>query len=151
MDLDAVVHLRSAIARLARQLNATSTDENLTPSQASALGSIAFRGPIGVTALAEVERLNPTMVSRMISVLVAGGLIERHPDPNDLRSATLSITEQGRAMHDRIKRQRTETLRASLERMPEADRDSLLKAVPLLEDLADALSEARTNPSAHDR
>jgi hypothetical protein len=33
MDVDRVTRLRAVISRLARQLNATSTDEGLTPNQ----------------------------------------------------------------------------------------------------------------------
>ena len=38
MDADRVTRLRGVIGRLARQLNASSTGEGLTPSQASVLG-----------------------------------------------------------------------------------------------------------------
>ena len=141
MDSDMVVRLRTALGRVARQLNATSTGEGLTPSQASALGLIAGRGPLGVAELAELERLNPTMVSRVIGRLVALGLIERQTDPADLRSARVHITAQGTEVQGRIKAKRTESFMACLAAMPADSVTALSAAVAPLELLAAELAE----------
>lgn len=148
MDADMVVRLRTALGRVARQLNATSTGEGLTPSQASALGLIAGRGPLGVAELAELERLNPTMVSRVVGRLVALGLIERQTDPADLRSARVHITTEGTEIHRRIKAKRTESLLACLDAMPQDSVAALSGAVPALELLAAALAEGAPNSRA---
>jgi hypothetical protein len=47
MDAEAVTRLRRVIGKLARLFNASSVSEDLTPTQASVLGLVAFRGPIG--------------------------------------------------------------------------------------------------------
>ena len=54
MDAQAVARLRGVIARLSRQLNASATHEGLTPSQASALGLIDWRGELSLTELADL-------------------------------------------------------------------------------------------------
>ncbi|MDT7600333.1 MAG: hypothetical protein QOK26_2410, partial [Pseudonocardiales bacterium] len=77
MDVELVARLRGVISKLARQLNATSTDEGLTPTQYSVLGLIAVRGPLGLTELTELEGLNPTMLSRVVRKLDDEGLISR--------------------------------------------------------------------------
>jgi len=77
MDEDGVIRLRRVISKLARQLNASSTDAGLTPSQASVLGLIVVRGPLSLGELADLEGLNPTMLSRVVSKLQAMGLIDR--------------------------------------------------------------------------
>ena len=51
-DTETLSKLRGVISKLARELNATATDEGLTPTQASVLGLITFRGPLGLTELA---------------------------------------------------------------------------------------------------
>ena len=81
MDDAAAIRLRRVISKLARELNASSTGAGLTPSQASVLGLIVARGPIGLGELSELERLNPTMLSRVIGKLYSAGLIVRSPIP----------------------------------------------------------------------
>ncbi len=47
MDVELVTRLRGVISRLARQLNETSTDEGLTPTQYSVLGLVGAGGRSG--------------------------------------------------------------------------------------------------------
>ena len=61
MDTELVARLRAVIPRLARVLNETSTDADLTPTQYSVLALTHVRGPLGLTELTELEGLNPTM------------------------------------------------------------------------------------------
>src|SRR5579863_5922375 len=75
MEEDSVIRLRRAVLRLARQLNAASVGEGLTPTQASVLGIVTHRGPLGLTELTEIEGLNPTMLSRVVGKLDSFGLI----------------------------------------------------------------------------
>ena len=85
LDVESATQLRGVVMRIARRLNASATSEGLTPTQASVLGLIAARGPLGLAQLAELEGLNPTMLSRVIGALTSAGLIVRTPDPADLR------------------------------------------------------------------
>jgi len=139
MDVEMVARLRGVISRLARQLNATSTDEGLTPTQYSVLGLIAVRGPLGLTELTEMEGLNPTMLSRVVRKLDDEGLIRRQPDPADQRAARVQVTPAGSEVHQRIRAQRTQVLYTCLERLPIEVTDELLKAVPMLEAVAEEL------------
>ena len=124
MDADDVVRLRRAIQRLARQLNASATDEGLTPSQASVLALILGHGPLSPSELARLEGLDPTMLSRMVGKLDDAGLIRRTPDPRDLRSAAISITPAGRRKHERIKKQRSAVVARCVAQLPDADQDA---------------------------
>src|SRR5438309_96119 len=119
MDVEDVARLRGVIFRLARQLNATSTGEGLTPTQASVLGLIAFRGPLGLAELADLEGLNPTMVSRVVRKLDEDGLIRRLPDPSDLRAARVESTPEGTLVHERVRELRTRAVSECVERLPE--------------------------------
>jgi DNA-binding MarR family transcriptional regulator len=139
MDVELVARLRAVIGRLARQLNDASTGEGLTPTQYSVLALIRFRGPLGLAELAELEGLNPTMVSRVIRVLDDAGLIRRQPDPADLRAARVEVTPDGEQVHQRIRDARTRVLTDCLKRLPAETADTLLGAVPALEELAQAI------------
>jgi DNA-binding MarR family transcriptional regulator len=139
LDVELAARLRMVIGRLARQLNEASTDEGLTPTQYSVLALIRSRGPLGLAELAELEGLNPTMVSRVIRVLDDAGLIRRTPDPADLRAARVEITPDGEQLHEHVRAVRTRVLTDCLEHLPPATTDSLLAAVPALEELAAAI------------
>lgn len=143
LDVEAATRLRRAVSRIARQLNASATSEGLTPTQASVLGLIAARGPLGLARLAEMERLNPTMLSRVVGALTDAGLIVRKPDPSDLRVQLVTATPGGAAAHERIKSARAQTVSASAARLPSDQVAALLQALPALEGLADELSSIR--------
>ena len=148
MDLeDDVDQLRAAIARLARQLNLGATQVGLTPSQASALALIVARGPLGVAELAELEQVNPSMVSRIVGKLVAAGLIERNPGLEDGRTALVNATAHGRSVVLEIKRSRTAELRRALESLSPADRNVIQESTSALARLGNLL---RAQAPRHD-
>ena len=78
MDADEAVRLRRAIQRLARQFNTSATDEGLTPTQASVLGLVVGRGPVGLPELVRLEHINPTMLSRVVGKLDEDGSGRAH-------------------------------------------------------------------------
>lgn len=137
MEADEAVRLRRAVNKLARRFNTSATDEGLTPTQASVLSLIAGRGPISIGELQRRERINPTMLSRVVGKLDEIGFIVRTPDPGDLRSASLVATEQGQLAHLRILAQRAETVSTSAKRLSPREYASLIQALPALERLAE--------------
>jgi DNA-binding MarR family transcriptional regulator len=143
MDAEDVARLRGVIFRLARQLNASSTGEGLTPTQASVLGLVAFRGPLGLAELTELEGLNPTMLSRVVRKLDEDGLIHRLPDPSDLRAVRVEITPEGALVHERIRTLRTQAVSECLQRLPDHAGKELVQALPALEALEEELKSAR--------
>jgi DNA-binding MarR family transcriptional regulator len=147
MDDELVARLRGVIGRLARQLNETSTGEGLTPTQYSVLALVRMRGPLGLAELTELEGLNPTMLSRIVRVLDERGLIQRLPDPSDLRAARVEITSDGQQVHERVRVLRTRVLSECLDRLPTQTAATLLAAVPAMESLAEAVkSPSRQTP-----
>jgi DNA-binding MarR family transcriptional regulator len=142
MDADGVTRLRGVIGRLARQLNASSTAEGLTPSQASVLGLVVFRGPLSLSELADLEGLNPTMLSRVVGRLQELELIRRIPDPADLRSASVTSTEAGQEIDRRVKAQRAAVVSECVDQLSAQEQEALSAALPALEALADALKKS---------
>jgi len=147
MDADGVTRLRGVIARLARQLNASSTGEGLTPSQASVLGLIVFRGPLSLAELADLEGLNPTMLSRVVGRLIELELIRRIPDPADLRSASVVSTPAGQQVDQRVKAQRAAVVSECVDQLTGEQQHALAAALPGLEALAEALKKS-TRPAS---
>jgi DNA-binding MarR family transcriptional regulator len=139
VDAENVTRMRRVIGRLARLLNAAPVSENLTPTQASVLGLVAHRGPIGMTELADIEGLNPTMLSRVVAKLVEDGLVRRLPHPADQRAVQLESTAGGIEVHQRIIDSRTTTVAKILEDLSPDVTDALLDALPALEALAEGL------------
>jgi DNA-binding MarR family transcriptional regulator len=149
LDVESATHLRGVVSRIARRLNASATSEGLTPTQASVLALIVARGPLGLTQLAELEGLNPTMLSRVVSALTAGDLIVRTPDPADLRALQVAATPEGTRMHERIKSARAQVVSDSTANMSEEHVQALIAALPALEALAEQLARParRTQPA----
>lgn len=145
LDVDTATRLRVAIGRLSRRLRPTSAgaDAGLTPTRISVLLAVVRDGPVRLSALAASESLNPTMLSRVISDLVEGGLLSRTSDDGDRRAAWVQVTEAGAELVDRMRRERTGALNDALAVLPAADRRLLEKALPALERLAEQLRERR--------
>lgn len=134
-----LTRLRQAISRLGRELNTTATDEGLTPTQASTLNVISRRGPISLSELARVERLNPTMLSRVIAKLDGAGLIARTPHPEDQRSAVVGVTDHGQATAERIRDNRTKEVAHAAGALNAEQQRLITEAVPALEALVEQL------------
>jgi DNA-binding MarR family transcriptional regulator len=141
MDADEVSRLRRVVSKLARQLNASATGEGLTPTQASVLGLVAARGPMSLATLIDLERLNPTMVSRVIGKLDDAGLIRRMPDPADSRAILVEVTFDGKAAHERIKARRTAIVSERVAELPLRDANAIARALPGLETLVDRFEQ----------
>lgn len=139
MDNDTVIRLRRVVLRLARQLNAASHSEGLTPTQASVLGIIIGRGPLSLAELTELEGLNPTMLSRIIGKLDSFGLIKRLRDPDDFRAARVEATPEGRQLHERISAQRSAVISECVAGLPAHQEAALVAALPAFENLAEEL------------
>src|SRR5579872_2805074 len=94
--------LRAAIGRLSRRLRPTVAGSGLTPSQTSVLFTLVRLGPLRLRELAQIEGLNPTMLSRIAAQLCEDGLISRSADPVDRRAAFVRATPAGRRIRERI-------------------------------------------------
>jgi DNA-binding MarR family transcriptional regulator len=145
LDAEDVARLRVALARIARALDRQSRGHALTRTQASVLGTAARLGPIRISELAEIEGVNPTMLSRIVAKLEEAGLLHRHPDPDDRRAALVEPTAEGRALQHRLRDERTRLLAEHLAGLPAEHADGLLAALPAIEALADALVDAKAS------
>jgi DNA-binding MarR family transcriptional regulator len=145
LDVDTATRLRVAIGRLSRRLRMTAagSEAALTPTRISVLLSVDRDGPIRIADLAELESLNPTMLSRAISKLVDDGVLERVSDDRDRRAAWVNATDIGHRLAERMRRERTDALNDALAGLDADDRRLLERALPALEGLAAELKNRR--------
>jgi DNA-binding MarR family transcriptional regulator len=138
-DADAVARLRRTIGRLARAMNQSAASEDLTPTQASVLAVVVARDRVGLSELARIEGLNPTLLSRVVSKLEGLGLIERAAGEADQRAVVAVATASGRDTDARIRARRTDELLGVIARLPAPTAAALLAALPAFEELTDAI------------
>ena len=136
---DTASRLRVAVARIDRLLGREVLRSDLTRTQFSVLATLAREGELRLSALGEREGLNPTMLSRVVAALERAGWVERTPDPDDGRAARVSATAAGRALHARLRRERSALVEEWLTGLDPDDAGRVAAALPLLEGLADHL------------
>lgn len=140
-EVDEVTRLRVALVRTTRWLERQSQTEGapgseLSRTQLSVLGAVVRCGPVRLGALAEVEGVNPTMLSRVVAKLEDAGLLARTTDAHDRRVATVTATDRGREQHLAMRAARARLLAARLDELDPDDRAHLAAALPALEALA---------------
>jgi DNA-binding MarR family transcriptional regulator len=126
--------LRLSATRLARQLRQESST-GLTPSQLSALAAIERHGPITLGALADVERVAPPSVTRVVGKLEEAGLVKRQIDAADRRVARVSTTAAGNSLLAKVRQRKNVWLAARVAGLDDADRRRLADALDALDAL----------------
>jgi DNA-binding MarR family transcriptional regulator len=137
LDEESVIRLRNACLRVSRRLRTSGDPEGLTATQSSALTTLVREGPRRAGDLAEAEALNPTMLSRVLAQLERRGLVAREPDPEDGRATVARATAEGRRLVERLRARRAAMLLGWLKDLTDAERASLMAALPALEVLAE--------------
>jgi DNA-binding MarR family transcriptional regulator len=137
-------HLRLAVLRLSRRLR-QQTVGDISPSQLSALSSIAKHGELSLGALAAIERIAPPSMTRIAARLEERGLVTRRTDDTDRRISRVVINQAGNDLLDATRTRRDAYLAARLQALTPAEQDLLARALPLLERLA-AEDPARPAP-----
>lgn len=130
--------LRIAVMRLTRRLRAEKTDNSLTLSQLSAMASLYRHGPCSPSMLAEIERVQPPSMTRVIAALEEAGLAVRAPHETDRRQSVITLSNEGRAVLEANRRQREAWLARILEDLPAEERSLLRAALPVLERIGDS-------------
>jgi len=141
-DLESVSRLQFALARSSRLLRETATG-GLTPTQLAVLGVLLREGPRQLTELAAAERINPTLLSRVVGRLEDDGLVKRSAQEQDRRSYQVSITAAGRSLGEDLRHERCQALAGRLAALDPQHAEALFEALPALEALADQLAADR--------
>lgn len=135
-DQELASRLRIAVARLHRRLRQQSL-AGLSPSQASALGSVHRLGAPTLGELAEVEQVQPPTITRLVSAMEDAGLVSRFGDPSDRRITRVHVTPQGRRALQRVHHLKNAYLEQRLGLLEPGRQDYVVHLVELLERLVD--------------
>lgn len=87
---------------------------NLHPAAAMVLSDLATHGESRPSELAKRKMVDVSVISRQIAQLVAAGLVDRRPAPEDGRAALVTVSEQGRVELKRWRENYLEFVRAAL-------------------------------------
>jgi DNA-binding MarR family transcriptional regulator len=90
------------VLRLGRRLRSERPGCGVSLSALGMLSTLHRVGPMPAARLAQVERLQPQSLSRLIAQLEREGLLKRRPGQEDRRTLILEITAAGRQVlaHD---------------------------------------------------
>lgn len=122
------------IGRLARVLIRETIEVSRTTL--SVLATLRER-PRRITELASLEHVAQPTMTVLVSRLEQRGWVERQPDPTDRRAVQVAITEAGTKVLDELIAKRTKLLAERLGDLSEAERETLARAIPILDRLID--------------
>jgi DNA-binding MarR family transcriptional regulator len=128
--------LRDSITRLNRRVRQARPVGDLTFSQLSALTSLQLAGALTPRELADVERVQPPTMTKIVGKLEERGLVARTPHPTDRRQVILAATEQGRTVYAQFERVRDEWLAQALADLTPEQRGTLEAAAQILQQVA---------------
>lgn len=128
--------LRDAITRLNRRVRQARPVGDLTVAQLSALTSLELAGALSPRELADVERVRPPTVTKIVGKLEERGLVQRTPHPTDGRQVIISPTERGREVYAQFERARDTWLARRLSELAPDERETLRQAAVILQKVA---------------
>ena len=130
--------LRDALTRLNRRIRQARPVGDLTTSQLSVLTSLQLAGALTPRELADIERVQPPTMTKIVGKLEGRGLVARTPHPTDRRQVILAATEEGRAVFAQFEKARNEWLARQLAELTPDERDTLERAAQILQQVARA-------------
>lgn len=137
-DAQLAAVLRDAIHRFNRRSRQTRPLGDLTVAQLSTLTSLQVGGALTPSELADVERVQPPTMTKLVAKLEERGLVRRSPHPTDRRQVILSIAEPGQELLGQLERARNEWLTQRLAELDEEEREILRRAAEILYRVAKA-------------
>jgi len=98
-------------------------------------------GPLGISALAQVDRCSQPTMTGQVHQLVELGWVSKRPHPDDARSSLVDLTDAGRAELRRFRRLSAALVRERLADHAELSTDDLATAVAVLQAVVESTSE----------
>ena len=135
-ETDLAGELRLASMRLARRLRLERGSDDLTLSQLAVLGTLERHGASTVGELAQLERVKPPSMTRIVNSLVEATLAARRPHDLDGRQVIVDLTDTGRSLVLEDRRRRNAWLAIRISELTDDERELLGRVAPLLDRLA---------------
>ncbi|MFD1939176.1 MULTISPECIES: MarR family winged helix-turn-helix transcriptional regulator [Nonomuraea] len=128
--------MRVSLARLTRRLRRQAAAHTLTPTQFATLAAVERHSGITPGELAELEKVQPPSMTRVIAMLEERGLVARSPHPTDRRQVTVAVTDSAKALLKEERRLKEAWLTQRLKELTPEERAVLRQAAPILEKLS---------------
>jgi DNA-binding MarR family transcriptional regulator len=127
-QVDAIMVALQALVGMAAQ-SVSEVEDRVTLPQLRVLVLIASRGTLNLNALAQAMGINPSNASRSCDRLVAAGLLRRTASPLDRRNLVLDLTDDGRALIEKLTERRRQAIAEVLDQVPSSRRRALVNAM----------------------
>ncbi len=127
-QIDAVLRASRALVGIAAE-SIADVDDVVTVPQFRVLVMLHTRGPLNLAAVAAGLDVNPSNASRTCDRLMKAGLLDRRESAEDRRNVTLTLTDAGRRLVERVTRHRRVAIERVLRKMSASERDRLAKAL----------------------
>jgi DNA-binding MarR family transcriptional regulator len=138
-DAGLASELRLSVMRLRRRLaNERHPDNALSMGAMAVLGCLFRNGDLSVGELAAHERVQPPSMTRTVNALESAGHITRRAHETDGRQVVVSLSDAGRATLLADRARRDAWLARRLRDLTSEERETLRRAAPLLEHLANS-------------
>jgi DNA-binding MarR family transcriptional regulator len=131
--------LRPVVLRLARELRREVQSPDLAGHELSLLAQIDHHHGIGVSKLAELERVSKPAISAKVDRLVELGLVERS-EAGDRRCVHLQLTASGRKALREVRKRRNAWLDVRLAQLSPSSRKAIDAATGPLRELLEVVS-----------
>ncbi|HVW54896.1 MAG TPA: MarR family transcriptional regulator [Rhizobiaceae bacterium] len=140
--------MRRSTLGLARQLRRTRSDYGVSAAKLALLSRLERLGrPMTASDLAQIERLQPQSITRLVADLEEKGLLRRTQDAGDRRQFLLAITTEGRdLLAEDARRQNAWLAEKMAETLTPPEREMLGIAARLMERLSLPLVEESFSP-----
>jgi DNA-binding MarR family transcriptional regulator len=131
--------LRLSVMRLRRRLSSERHPDNpLSIGAMSVLGCLHRGGDLTIGELAASERVQPPSMTRTVNFLEEGGYVVRKPHESDGRQVVVVLADLGRATLLADRARRDAWLAQRLRNLSIEERDTLRRAAPILERIANS-------------
>ena len=130
--------LRVAVMKLARRLRQQLSADDISTGQYSVLAVLSARGPRTPRELADVERVQPPSMTRILTHLAEAGLVDRTDHPDDGRQVLVSLTAAGQRVVVETRKRRTAWLAQRMSELSADERATLAQASAILLRLAES-------------
>jgi DNA-binding MarR family transcriptional regulator len=126
--------------------------EAVTPVQHSVLATLDQSGAIDQATLSRAVALDRTSVADIVTRLERRRLLKRYASPDDRRMTLSELTNQGRALLNRLEAASARAHERTISALPEEERalflQTLCRLIDAKDDRAEAWSNVRSRPSS---
>jgi DNA-binding MarR family transcriptional regulator len=126
-QIDAVLRASRALVGIAAA-SIADVEDVVTVPQLRVLVMLFTRGPLNLAAVASALDVNPSNASRTCDRLMKAGFLDRRESPDDRRYVTLTLTDAGRQLVDRVTKHRRLAIERVLRNMSAPERERLAEA-----------------------